>query len=141
MSEDNPSPKELRDTAFAALKEHASEFDAIVCGFDVHGLALGTLVAAELDMPLLIVCRDHAGCSISHIVCIGNVDPDTRFCYVDDWAKFGATWSTVASYMCQSETPNIVATFMATKEKYTRGSFVTKTGFLTRKRSTVWVSQ
>lgn len=118
----NPSPKQLRKT-LKFLRQYAEEFDAIVCGFDVHGLALGTLAAEVLNMPLLIVCRDHTGCSISHIVCIGDVDPDSRFCYIDDWAKFGATWKTVANYICQSETPNIVATYMASKQKYRRGQF------------------
>lgn len=135
MPDENPPPGQLQESVLADLRGHAGEFDAIVCGFDPHGATLGALAAAALNKPLLIVCGQHNSCSISHIVAIGDVDPESRFCYIDDYAQFGGTKDTVFQYMCSSETPNIVACYMATKKRYTRGSFITS------ERGTRWVSQ
>jgi len=115
-----------RLNAMADLAEHRDEFDAILTGGDFHGLALGAIIAAAFDKPMMSVCQqnDH-GCTVQHTVCYGDVTPGMRWLYVDDFFGFGRTLSTVFTYMnqVQQHVPgyppaNIVATYEATPRKY-----------------------
>ena len=108
------------------LLPHVSEFDAIVCGGDFHGLAIAAILSASLAKPLIAVCRrtDH-GCVIQHSVCYGDIDPKMRFLYVDDFFTMGRTLATVFEYMNQTQgylpgypPANIVAAYEATTREY-----------------------
>ena len=120
---DNPKLREIREKACADLQEHEGEFDAIVCAGDMHGAAIGAVIAAELNLPLMIVCAKPHDDVISHIVTIGVVDPRMRFLYVDDFMPFGASWNytsknAMIQYMNQSRPANIVATYQAATGEY-----------------------
>jgi hypothetical protein len=111
----------LTDTAFRAADDliwHAGEFDAIVVPGDHHGIAIGAAVAAVLEKPLMIVCPEGHGCVVSHITCIGDVRPDMRFLYLDDFADFGASRNRVFDYMNQSTRAPVVAEYYAAERKY-----------------------
>lgn len=113
------------------LLAHADEFDAIVTAGDMHGISIGALVAAELDKPLMIVCTSQHECVVSHIVTIGDVTPDMRYLYVDDFFAFGHSLQHVFTYMNQSDHAPIVATYEACKYQYRRIDGATATGHAT----------
>ena len=51
-----------------------------------HGFAfVAAVIAADLKLPLMIVCMEAHSCVVSHITCIGEARPDHRYLYVDDW--------------------------------------------------------
>jgi hypothetical protein len=100
------------------LQPHFGEFDAVVVAGDHHGIAIGTVISALLDKPLMIVCPEGHGCVVSHITCIGNVTPDMRFLYADDFFAFGASRARVLGYMNQSEHAPVVATYAAARREY-----------------------
>lgn len=97
---------------------HASEFDAIIVAGDHHGIAIGAIIAAMLEKPLLIVCLSDHACVVSHITAIGECLPDMRYLYCDDYDLFGASRAKTFAYMNQSGKAPIVATYMATQRKY-----------------------
>jgi adenine/guanine phosphoribosyltransferase-like PRPP-binding protein len=101
------------------LIPHMKNFDAIVVPGDHHGIAIGGAVAAALGRPLMIVCTSPHECVISHITCIGDVRPDMRFLYVDDFPKFGASRARVFAYMNQSGPAPVVAEYYAAERTYT----------------------
>jgi DNA-binding transcriptional LysR family regulator len=116
----------------ADLLPHAGEFDAVIVGGDHHGIALGSVAASVLGLPLMIVCPRGHGCVISHITAIGECRPDHRYLYVDDWFWGGASRKRafgfmgrfgrrrIFRYMNQSAHTPIVATYAATQRKYER---------------------
>lgn len=108
------SPSRLavaKDAMCADLLPHIREFDAIVSAGDFHGMALGSVAAAALWKPLMLVCAKSHDDVVSHIVCIGDIHPEMRFLYLDDFFAFGASLAHVMAYMNQSKKANIVATY------------------------------
>lgn len=126
------TPPKPSATGFAAYSElglaqermcvdlwpHITEFDGIVTAGDFHGVALGSLVSASLGKPLMIVCAQPHGEVVSHIVTIGDVHPDMRWLYVDDFCAFGASWAYVSGYLSLSEPANVVARYQYLKRQY-----------------------
>ncbi len=95
------------------LREHQEEFDAIVVAGDFHGVALGAVIAALLDKPLMIVCRAVSMPTQSLIVPIGDLDfRRMRYVYVDDAFTFGNSLKRVFDYLdsCGEPAP-VVATY------------------------------
>jgi hypothetical protein len=88
----------IANTAMQDLYPYDEEFDAIVCAGDMHGAAIGAVIAAALGKPLMIVCAKRHRCCVSHIVMIGDVTPTLRFLYVDDMFPFGASKRHVFNY-------------------------------------------
>jgi phosphoribosylpyrophosphate synthetase len=99
---------------------HRDEFDAIVCAGDMHGVAIASAIAAQIDKPLMIVCTQQHDCCVSHIVMIGEVSPTMRFLYVDDMFAFGASLKHAFGYMNQSAPAKIVATYEAMTRTYAK---------------------
>jgi orotate phosphoribosyltransferase-like protein len=99
---------------------HQDEFDAVVVPGDHHGIAIGASVAAVLGKSLMIVCTSPHECVVSHITCIGDVRPDMRFLYLDDFRQFGASRARVFAYMNQSGRAPVVAEYYAAERTYTR---------------------
>lgn len=121
----------LLKQAIEDLADHLEEFDAIVCAGDFHGLALGAVIAAILDKPYMMVCRDQHIPTQSLIVTIGDCGPKMRYLYVDDWFWGGATLRRVFDYMNQSATSPIVATYECTTRTYKEtidGQYATSAG-------------
>lgn len=123
------TPSELavaKDAMLADLIPHMHEFDAVACAGDFHGVALASLVAAGLYMPLVIVCQPHHDvqptethqCVVSHIVMIGEFHPAMRVLYVDDMFSWGKSLKHVRDYVDQSEQANLVATYEYLTRKY-----------------------
>jgi hypothetical protein len=99
------------------LGPHAKEFDAIICGLDMHASVIGGIAAATLDMPLLVVSA-HSAETISLMVPVGDIDPTTqRFLYIDDFFALGDTKDYVFAHKGNAE---IVATYQAKFAKYER---------------------
>lgn len=104
--------------AWHDLVPHEGEYDYIVCAGDFHGTALAGAIAAFLNKPLMIVCRDRDIPTQSLIVTIGDCDPKGRALYIDDFAEFGASLKAVFAYMNQSAKAPVVATYMCTTRTY-----------------------
>lgn len=120
MSNENATP--LREAAYNAAKDlyrYRDDFDVIVTAGDFHGVALSAVIAAGLNKPLMIVCRDPRN-TISLIVPIGDVDfHRSRFLYVDDAFTFGNSLAAVFAYLDSSGTPApVVATYEVTTREY-----------------------
>lgn len=118
-------PSELAVTHDGICRDlipHMSEFDAIVCAGDVHGIALAAIASAATWKPLMIICTHDHNCVVSHIVMIGEIHPEMRFLYVDDMFSFGASLKHVMDYMHQSEKANVVATYEYMTREYRRVS-------------------
>jgi orotate phosphoribosyltransferase len=116
----NPNPlTELIGRAWKDLEPHKGEFDAIVCAGDFHGMAMGAVIAAEFDVPLMLVCRDPRN-TVSLIVPIGDIDfRAMRFLYVDDAFTFGKSLREVFDYMNSSgDRAPVIATYEVTTRKY-----------------------
>lgn len=97
------------------LEPHAGEFDAVVTAGDMHGVALGAVIASVFDKPLMLICRESHGCVQSHIVSIGECEPGQRYLYVDDYFVMGHSLRSVFDYLDSSGTPApIVATYEVT---------------------------
>jgi orotate phosphoribosyltransferase len=111
---------EIVQRAWEDLTPRTGEFDAIVCAGDMHGTPIAGAIASVLEKPLMIVCTGSHDCCVSHIVTIGDVDPDMRFLYVDDFFKFGASRKHTLGYMNQSEHSPVVAAYAVAKRKYER---------------------
>lgn len=115
-----------KDAMAHVLLLHQHEFDAIVTAGDFHGVALASIAAAYLDVPLLVIChgsvhsQDRHDCTVSHMVMFGEIHPEMRFLYIDDMFSFGKSWAHVRDYMNQSERSNIVARYEHLKREYTR---------------------
>lgn len=107
------------------LTPHVGEWDSVVVAGDMHGVAIGAVIAAEFGLPLMIVCTGDHECVTSHIVTIGKCQPTGRYLYADDWFSFGASMRRTFAYMSQSEHAPIVATYAATTRKYTEIKAVT----------------
>jgi hypothetical protein len=110
------------------LAPHRSDFDAIVVPGDMHGAPLGGVIAEALDVPLMVVCTRRHFCVVSHIVTIGDVRPDARLLYVDDWMWGGASLHRTLRalrtrrffrYLNQSEKSPVVAAYATATRKYT----------------------
>jgi adenine/guanine phosphoribosyltransferase-like PRPP-binding protein len=110
-----PELSVLKDQMVTDLAAHITEFDAVVCVNDPHGIALASVVAAALYKPLMIVCTHSHECRTSDIVCIGDTHPGMRFVYVDDFCAFGASWAVAREYFNQSATANVVAVYEAAR--------------------------
>ncbi len=113
------TPLQMSNQIADALATHRHEFDAVVVGGDHHAIAVGMLAATAVDMPLMIVCMAGHECVDSHITTIGDITPDMRFLYVDDFYSFGSTKAKTFAYMNQSDHANIVATYQVTTDTYT----------------------
>lgn len=127
---------QITEDAEDDLRDHLSEYDAIVCAGDMHGAAIGATIAARLNKPLMIVCTKQHRCCVSHIVMIGDILPSMRFLYVDDMFAFGASLrhtftfmknnsrrlarnrTRLFAYMNQSAPCAIVATYEASTRTY-----------------------
>jgi orotate phosphoribosyltransferase len=110
---------ELVGNAYDDLSPHWGEFDAIVTAGDFHGVAMGAVIAALLNKPLMLVCRDPRN-TVSLIVPIGDIDfRKMRFLYVDDAFTFGKSLREVFDYMnsCGERAP-IAATYEVTTREY-----------------------
>jgi orotate phosphoribosyltransferase-like protein len=112
---------ELIGDACDDLRSHWDEFDAVVCAGDFHGVAMAAVVAAVLDKPLMIVCRDPRN-TVSLIVPVGALDfHRMRYLYVDDAFTFGESLAKVFAYLDSSGTPApVVATYEVTTRTYAR---------------------
>jgi len=109
---------ELVWNASEDLWPHRAEFDAVVCAGDFHGMCLGAVIAAALDKPLMLVCRDREVPTQSLITTIGECRPDGRYLYVDDWFWGGASLRNVFAYMNQSARSPVVATYECNTRAY-----------------------
>lgn len=113
------SPGEYAKQILADLKPHADagEFNAIICGLDIHASAIGGICAAVLDMPLLIVSA-HSAETISLMVPVGSVNPHTdKYLYIDDFFAIGDTKDYVFEHKGYA---NITATYEAQFSNYER---------------------
>lgn len=101
------------------LEPFASDWDAVVCAGDFHGVAMASVIASMFDKPLLMICRDPRN-TVSLIVNIGDVDfHNMRYLYVDDAFTFGKSLAEVFAYMNSSGQPApVVATYEVTTRKY-----------------------
>lgn len=109
------TPREYARQIARDLRPHADEFDAIICGLDMHASVIGGIAAATLDMPLLVVCA-HSAETISLMVPMGDIDPTTqRFLYIDDFFALGGTKDYVFAHKSDAR---IVATYQAKFAKY-----------------------
>lgn len=102
------------------LEPHVGEFDAVVTAGDMHGVALGAIIASMFDKPFMAICRDDHSCVVSHIVTFGDLDfRHMRYLYVDDAFTFGASLDYVFAYTDRSGTPApITATYEVTTREY-----------------------
>lgn len=114
--------------AWHDLRPHMAEFDTVVVPGDMHGAPIGGAIASNLDMPLMVVCTRRHFCVVSHIVTIGDVRPDARLLYVDDWFWGGASKHRTLRalkvrrflrYMNQSAGSPVVATYATATREYT----------------------
>ena len=106
--------REIKDKAWADLRVHEREFDAIVCAGDFHGVAISAAIAADFGVPLMMICRDKQIPTQSLIVCIGDCAPDLRYLYVDDFFQFGHSLRAVFDYLDSSgNRAPVVATYEA----------------------------
>lgn len=108
----------MKDQICADLIPHMSEFDAVVCAGDVHGVALSALAAAGTWKPLMIVCTHDHACVVSHIVMLGEIHPEMRFLYMDDMFAFGVSLAHVMEYMNRSAHANVIATYEFSTRDY-----------------------
>lgn len=107
-----------KDCMVSDLMPHVTDFDAIVCAGDFHGVTLAAIAAAFMGKPLVIVCtHDHTDV-VSHIEVIGEFDPRMRLLYVDDFFALGASLRRTLDYLNQSKPANVVATYEAQIRDY-----------------------
>ncbi len=106
------SPAEYARQIVRDLKPHADagEFNAIICGLDMHASVIGGVAAAALDMPLLVVSA-HSAETISLMVPCGDINPTTqKFLYIDDFFDLGNTHDYVMAHKGHA---NVTATYQA----------------------------
>lgn len=111
------SPAEYSRQIAKDLGNHADEFDAIICGLDLHASVIGGVAAATLNKPLLVISA-HSAETVSLMIPCGDIDPTTqRFLYIDDFFALGDTKDYVFAHKGDAQ---IVATYQAKFSKYER---------------------
>jgi orotate phosphoribosyltransferase len=111
--------REIRDKAWADLRVHERDFDAIVCAGDFHGVAVSAAIASDFGVPLMMICRAPNLPTQSLIVTIGECTPDLRYLYIDDFFTFGHSLRSVFDYIDSSGTPApVVATYEVNTGKW-----------------------
>lgn len=105
--------------ALADLEKHRAEFDAIVCGGDMHGAPMGGTLGYLLDVPVLICCGANHECVVQHSVVLdasgSEITEQTRFVYVDDFCLLGRTLPHTLA-LCRDR--HIVARYQASFRHY-----------------------
>lgn len=111
------TPAEYAKQIVRDLGPHTDEFDAVICGLDLHASVIGGVAAAALDKPLLVVSA-HSAETISLMIPLGDIDPTSqRFLYIDDFFDLGDTKDYVFAHKGNAQ---IVATYQAKFARYER---------------------
>lgn len=119
---------DVRTNAYVDLWKRREDFAAVVVPGDMHGAPIGGVIAAVLNMPLMVVCTRRHFCVVSHIVTIGDVAPSARLLYVDDFFWGGASRHRTLRalrqrrffrYLNQSEKSPVTAAYAVATRTYT----------------------
>jgi hypothetical protein len=106
-----------RDEMYADLYPNLGSFDALVsCGGSLHDLALASVAAGSLGVPLVIICTRHHEEVVSHIVTVGDFDPRMRLCHMAP--ESGPQRRHALEYMNQGSPALITASYCAGTRSY-----------------------